>query len=103
MSESEYLLTNADPATVDRFGGLERTFDDLSIGHLARAVPRVAPPHDAALRAMTLPTAPPDRAEVAKLLQVYARNEEDAAGHREQQPERGVVALAQTAGPMASR
>ena len=37
MSESEYLLTNADPATVDRFGGLERTFDDLSIGHLARA------------------------------------------------------------------
>jgi hypothetical protein len=37
MAESEYLLTNADPATVDRFGGLERTFDDLSIAHLARA------------------------------------------------------------------
>ena len=37
MGESEYLLTNADPATVDRFGGLERTFDDLSIAHLARA------------------------------------------------------------------
>ena len=36
MGESEYLLTNADPATVDRFGGLERTLDDLSTAHLAR-------------------------------------------------------------------
>ena len=35
MSESEYLLTNADPATAERFGGLERTFDPHTIGHLA--------------------------------------------------------------------
>jgi precorrin-6B methylase 2 len=37
MPESDYLLNNADPATVDRFGGLERTLDDLSIAHLVRA------------------------------------------------------------------
>ncbi len=36
MSESEYLLTNANPETVDRFGGLQRTFDALSTAHLAR-------------------------------------------------------------------
>ena len=36
MPEPEYLLTNADPETAERFGGLERTFDPLTIAHLAR-------------------------------------------------------------------
>ncbi len=36
MAESEYLLTNANPETADRFGGLESTFDRLTIGHLSR-------------------------------------------------------------------
>jgi SAM-dependent methyltransferase len=36
MSESEYLLTNIHPATAERFDGLERTFDPISIGHLGR-------------------------------------------------------------------
>ncbi len=36
MAESEYLLNNADPATLARFGGLERTLDPLSIAHLQR-------------------------------------------------------------------
>jgi hypothetical protein len=43
------------------------------LGHLARAVPRVAPPHDAALRA-----APPT-GDVAKLLHGYAQNERRGA------------------------
>ncbi len=36
MAESEYLLTNSEPETAERFGGLERTLDELTIGHLAR-------------------------------------------------------------------
>jgi precorrin-6B methylase 2 len=36
VAESEYLLTNAEPETAARFGGLERTFDELTIAHLAR-------------------------------------------------------------------
>ena len=36
MSESEYLMSNVHPATAERFDGLERTFDPVSIGHLAR-------------------------------------------------------------------
>ena len=34
MPESEYLLSNVDPETVERFGGLEETFDPVSVGHL---------------------------------------------------------------------
>ncbi|HEX2114491.1 MAG TPA: FAD-dependent oxidoreductase [Alphaproteobacteria bacterium] len=60
------------------------------LGDLARALPRVAAPHDTALREMTLPTAPPDRAEVMKLLQAYARNDKrgaiDLVFHFELQP-----------------
>ena len=36
MSEPRYLLTNAEPETGDRFAGLERTFDPLSIAHIRR-------------------------------------------------------------------
>ena len=36
MDESEYLLTNARPETVTRFGALEDAFDELTAGHLAR-------------------------------------------------------------------
>jgi SAM-dependent methyltransferase len=36
MAEPEYLLDNADPETRERFVGLERTFDPLSIAHLQR-------------------------------------------------------------------
>ena len=36
MAESEYLLGNAEPETAERFGGLERAFDELTIAHLAR-------------------------------------------------------------------
>ncbi len=36
MGESEYLLSNAEPETGDRFGGLEQTFDDVSIANLDR-------------------------------------------------------------------
>ncbi|HTN80685.1 MAG TPA: methyltransferase domain-containing protein [Acidimicrobiales bacterium] len=36
MSESEYLLTNVDPETVERFQGLEHAFDPLTTDHLAR-------------------------------------------------------------------
>lgn len=43
------------------------------LGHLSRVVPRVAPPHDAALRAAT-PTG-----DVAKLLHAYAQNDRRGA------------------------
>ena len=36
MKESEYLLTNSEPETADRFDGLEQAFDPVSIGHLRR-------------------------------------------------------------------
>ena len=36
MPESEYLLSNVDPETVERFGGLEETFDPVSVAHLRR-------------------------------------------------------------------
>jgi SAM-dependent methyltransferase len=36
MSESNYLIPNTDPETANRFDGLERTFDPVSIGHLTR-------------------------------------------------------------------
>lgn len=36
MAESEYLLTNAEPETGDRFSGLEQTFDEVSIANLER-------------------------------------------------------------------
>ena len=36
MTESRYLMSNVHPETAARFDGLERTFDPLSIGHLAR-------------------------------------------------------------------
>src|SRR5690348_1884704 len=36
MSSSEYLLSNVDPETAERFGGLEETFDPISVGHLER-------------------------------------------------------------------
>jgi ferredoxin--NADP+ reductase len=56
------------------------------LGHLARAVPRVAPPHDEALRATT-PTG-----DVAKLLHAYAQNHKrgaiDLVFHFELQPAR---------------
>jgi hypothetical protein len=45
------------------------------LGHLARAAPRLEPPHDATALAMPVPAAPPDRAEVVRLLHAYARNE----------------------------
>jgi hypothetical protein len=38
MAESEYLLSNVDPETVERFGGLEETFDPVSVGHLRRCI-----------------------------------------------------------------
>ena len=31
-----YLLTNAEPETVDRFAGLESVFDPVTCGHLSR-------------------------------------------------------------------
>ena len=31
MGESEYLLSNSEPETGVRFGGLEQTFDEVSI------------------------------------------------------------------------
>jgi ferredoxin--NADP+ reductase len=56
------------------------------LGHLARVVPRVAPPHDAALRTTT-PTG-----DVAKLLHGYAQNDKrgaiDLIFHFELQPAR---------------
>ena len=36
MKESDYLLTNSEPETGDRFDGLEQAFDAVSIGHLQR-------------------------------------------------------------------
>ena len=36
MRESDYLLTNSEPETADRFDGLEQAFDAASIGHLQR-------------------------------------------------------------------
>jgi precorrin-6B methylase 2 len=36
MSESAYLMSNEHPETAARFDGLERTLDDVSIGHLSR-------------------------------------------------------------------
>jgi ferredoxin--NADP+ reductase len=45
------------------------------LGQLARAAPRIEPPHDATALQMPIPAAPPDRAEVVRLLQAYARNE----------------------------
>jgi hypothetical protein len=46
------------------------------LGHLARCIPRIEPPHDADVLAMPVPAAPPDRAEVVRLMQSYARNHE---------------------------
>src|SRR5690349_13665062 len=43
------------------------------LGHLARATPRVAPPHDAVLRAAT------PAGDVAKLLHAYAQNDKRGA------------------------
>ena len=45
------------------------------LGHLARVVPRIEPPHDATALQTPVPAAPPDRAEVVRLLHAYARNE----------------------------
>ena len=36
MEESDYLLTNSEPETADRFDGLEQAFDAVSVGHLQR-------------------------------------------------------------------
>jgi SAM-dependent methyltransferase len=36
VRESDYLLTNSEPETADRFDGLEQAFDAVSIGHLQR-------------------------------------------------------------------
>ena len=36
MREPDYLLTNSEPETADRFDGLEQAFDAVSIGHLQR-------------------------------------------------------------------
>ena len=36
MEESDYLLTNSEPETADRFDGLDEAFDPVSIGHLRR-------------------------------------------------------------------
>jgi 2-polyprenyl-3-methyl-5-hydroxy-6-metoxy-1,4-benzoquinol methylase len=36
VEESDYLLTNSEPETADRFDGLEQAFDPVSIGHLER-------------------------------------------------------------------
>jgi SAM-dependent methyltransferase len=36
MSESHYLMSNVHPETAERFDGLERTFDPVTIGHLGR-------------------------------------------------------------------
>jgi SAM-dependent methyltransferase len=36
MEESDYLLTNSEPETAERFDGLEQAFDPVSIGHLER-------------------------------------------------------------------
>ena len=62
------------------------------LGHLARATPRIEPPYDAAALALPVPAAPPDRAEVVRLLQTYARNESigqiDLVFHFEAQPVR---------------
>jgi SAM-dependent methyltransferase len=36
MREPDYLLTNSEPETADRFDGLDQAFDAVSIGHLHR-------------------------------------------------------------------
>jgi hypothetical protein len=36
MREPDYLLTNSEPETADRFDGLDQAFDAVSIGHLQR-------------------------------------------------------------------
>jgi SAM-dependent methyltransferase len=36
MSESQYLMSNVHPETAERFDGLERALDPVSIGHLSR-------------------------------------------------------------------
>jgi SAM-dependent methyltransferase len=36
VRESDYLLSNREPETADRFDGLEQAFDPVSIGHLQR-------------------------------------------------------------------
>jgi SAM-dependent methyltransferase len=36
VKESDYLLSNTEPETADRFDGLDEAFDPVSIGHLRR-------------------------------------------------------------------
>ena len=36
MQESPYLMSNEHPETAHRFEGLERTLDQITIGHLSR-------------------------------------------------------------------